>query len=208
MSKGFITILMFLCAAFSYKSVNAQPMTKIVAECTITYAVSIEGGNNGQTIKTLYIKGKKTRSEISNPSFSQATIFDNKEGNAVVMKEVGDDKYISFFTADQWKEKNRIWDSSTVSITSETKVILNLACRKAIIQTKSGNRYNVYFTTGMTASATENPYQFKNITGLVLEYESESKEGKGIECKATDISFIPVPAAKFAIPTSGYRVIK
>ncbi len=186
---------------------NAQPVTKIVAECTISYAVSIEG-NNGQTLKTLYIKGQKTRSEISNSSFFQATIFDNKDGSAVVMKEVGGDKYISFFTVDQWKEKNSIWDSSTISITNETKKILNYTCRKAVIKTRGGNQYSVYFTTELTASATENPYQFKKITGLVLEYQSESKKGRNIECKATNIRFIPVPAAKFTIPTSGYRVIK
>lgn len=197
-----ITYLIVICNV-----AQAQLSSKMVAECTITYSVSVDGNNNSQTTKTLYIKGRKTRSEISNPSFQQSTIFDNKEGNAVVMKEVGGDKYISFFNAGQWKEKNSFWDSSTLTITNETKKILTYTCRKAVVKTKNGNNYIFYYTTDLTASATENPYQFKSITGVILEYESESKDGKSVECKATDISFIPVPAAKFTIPTSGYRVI-
>ena len=208
MTRIFATILIIFSGFTFGVEVKAQAVSKIIAECTITYSVTIEGSNNGQTVKNLYIKGRKTRSEISNSSFYQATLYDNKEGSAVVMKEVGGDKYISFFTAAEWKEKNNIWDSSTITLTSETKKIVSYNCRKAIIQTKNGNRYNVYFTTDMTASATENPYQFKNITGLILEYESESKDGRNVKCMATDISFIPVPAAKFVIPTSGYRVIK
>lgn len=184
MNRVFVKLFLSgICLFVVCNAAQAQFSPKIVAECTITYSVSIDNSNNSQTIKKLYIKGRKTRSEISNASFLQATLFDNKEGNAVVMKEVGGDKYISFFNADEWKEKNNFWDSSILTITSETRKILTYTCRKALIQTKNGNSYSFYYTTDLTASATENPYQFKKITGIVLEYESESKDGKSIGIK-------------------------
>ena len=70
-----------------------------------------------------------------------------------------------------------------------------------------GSHFVVYFTADINASATENPYQFKDIPGLILEYESGTGEGKNIEFIATDINFSPVPAAKFAIPTTDYRIL-
>lgn len=185
-----------------------QPV-KIVAECTIAYSVNIDGmPGNANTNKTLYIKGRKVRSEIQSPFFYQATIFDNKSGDAVILKEVGNDKYISLFNAGEWREKNKEWKDVSVNITGENKKLLNYNCRKAIIRTSEGIEYIVYFTTELNASATENPFQFKNITGLVLEYELQSEEGKNIQFVATNIDFSPVPAAKFAIPEAGYRIIK
>ena len=209
MKKFFQTsVCIMLLVSFSGMIISSAQTSKLVAECTITYSVDIQGNNRKEeTIKTLYIKGRKTRSEISNPAFYQATIFDNKTGEAIVLKEVGGDKYISSFSAEQWKEKNRLWDSSTVSITNQTKKIFNYICRKAIISLKDGSNYSVYFTTDLTASATENPYQFKNIPGLVLEYDSQTEKGKVIQLTAIDINFNPVPAARFIAPLTGYRAL-
>ena len=203
------TVLLFLIvfAVNSQLSIAQQP-PKIIAECTITYSVNMLGNDkNEETTKKLYIKGKKTRSEISNASFYQATIYDNKTGDAVVLKEVGKDKYLSHFDAEKWKEKNNRWNKATVTVTNETKMILNYICRKATITIKDGSRFVVFFTADLTASATENPYQFKDIPGLVLEYESQTNEGKSIEFKAVDINFNPVPAAMFTVPATGYRII-
>ena len=160
------------------------------------------------SVKHLFIKGRKTRSEITTATFNQATIFDNKSGEAVVLKELGGDKYISQFNAEQWKERNRQWDNISITFSNETKKILDYNCKKAIATVPSGDSFIVYYTVDLNASATENPYQFKGIPGLILEYKSENEEGKSIQFIATDINFSPVPAAKFTIPTSGYRIIQ
>jgi len=95
----------------------------------------------------------------------------------------------------------------TVKLTNESKTILGYPCKKAVATTKGGKRFTIYYTTGLAPTASENPYQFKNIPGIVLEYESETSEGKSITFKATNIDFSPVPAAKFEIPQSGYRIL-
>ncbi len=203
-SKSVCTGSLMLLTAF----VTAAQSAKLISECTITYSVDIEGNDKKEaTTKKLYIKGRKTRTEVSNASFYQAIIFDNKTGEAIVLKEVGGDKYLSTLTAEAWREKNKQWDSSTVSITNDTKRILNYTCRRAIVTLKEGSGYVVYFTTTLTASASENPYQFRAIPGLILEYDLQTEKGKNIVFKATDINFSPVPAAKFIAPTVGYRVL-
>ena len=51
-------------------------------------------------------------------------------------------------------------------------------------------------------------YQFKDIPGFPLEYETQSEDGKTrVRYTATKISLTPVPVAKFDIPKTGYRVL-
>ncbi len=202
-----VGIFIIFFSFFFFRSI-AQQTKKLVAECTITYSIKIsDNEKNEQTIKKLYIKGRKTRSEISLSSFYQATIFDNKTGEAVILKEIGGDKYISTFNAQQWKNRNKRWNNVSVKETNEMKNILNFPCRKVITTLQDGSSFAVYYTINLTASATENPFQFKNIPGLILEYESLGDNDKNIEFKAVDMNFSPVPAAKFTIPSSGYRIL-
>ncbi len=108
---GLFLLLFLFCA----KS-RSQTAAKFIADCSITYSVSLEGVENNLTTKTLFIKGRRIRTDINYSSFHQSTILDNKTGDAVVLKTIGTDKYISSFTAQQWKEKNDKWDSVKVSV--------------------------------------------------------------------------------------------
>jgi len=97
--------LLFIFLAFSCCVVYAQKQLTI-GDCTINYAVSGGDANTGKNLssisKTLYIKGKMTRVDISSSNFTQSTIYDSKTGTAVVLKEVGTVKYISTFPDDKW----------------------------------------------------------------------------------------------------------
>ncbi|TKK67003.1 GLPGLI family protein [Ilyomonas limi] len=202
MKRYYLLFFFLIITSFVF----AQP-AKTIGECTITYTIKI-ANDTGDAIKTLYIKGKKTRSEVESPSFTQTIIYDNKTGEATILRELNGEKYLSTFNAAQWKEKNKMWEGLKVKLTNESKTILGYNCKKAVAATKTGRSFVMYYTTAFAPSASENPYQFKNIPGLILEYESETGEGKNIMFKATKINFSPVPAAKFEIPTSGYRILE
>lgn len=189
--------LLMVCGVYAQQA-------KIIGECTITYTIDI-ANEAGSATKTLYIKGKKTRSEIVSPSFMQTTIYNDKTGDAVILRELNGEKYLSRLSAEKWKEKNKIWDGMTVKQTNESKTILGYTCKKAVATKKGGKSFVIYYTTNLAPTVSENPYQFKGIPGIVLEYESETSEGKSVVFKATKVDFSPVPAAKFEIPTSGYR---
>lgn len=53
----------------------------------------------------------------------------------------------------------------------------------------------------------ENAYQFKGIPGFVLEYEAQTEKGSKVQLTATLINLSPVPASKFQIPQTGYRML-
>ena len=54
----------------------------------------------------------------------------------------------------------------------------------------------------------EYEYQFKDLPGFALEYETNSEDGK-VKYKyfAEKITLTPVLAAKFDLPKSGYRIL-
>ncbi|HXL56930.1 MAG TPA: GLPGLI family protein [Chitinophagaceae bacterium] len=207
--KKLLPLLLFI---LPFKSSKAQRQITI-GDCTVTYSItgsdaSINSNLAGAT-KTLYIKGKMARIEITGTNYKQSVIYDNEKGTAVILKEVGAEKYMSTFNAAEWKKENRQFEGLAVTLTNETKTILGYECKKAIAHLKDGSSYNIYYATAIIPSASENPYQFKDIPGFILQYETfGNKNSSRITYTATLINFNPVPASRFEVPSSGYRVLK
>ena len=201
MKRSFLLISLFTLL----RSVANPQSTKIVGDCTVAYSIIVEDGTP-QASKLLYIKGNKTRVDITNASFTQSVICDHAEGTVVILKEVGSNKYISRLDREQWSAQNNKYDDMEVSFTNETKTILNYVCKKAVAKLKNGNSFSVYYAVGIAPSTSENPYQFKKIPGLVLQYEGEG-ETKKVQYIATKVDLSPVPVSKFEIPTKGYRAL-
>lgn len=204
-------LLLFILFYFPGILIAQNPV--VVGDCTVTYTIT--GGNASTNknlagaVKTFYLKGKLSRVDLSSPGFSQSIIYDNKTGTAVVLKEVGSEKYKSTYDAEQWKNENKAFDGLKLTVANERKTILGYECRKVIAVLKDGNSYSMYCATAIIPSSTENPYQFKDVPGFVLEYETSSgTTASKITFTATMINFNPVPASKFEIPSSGYRLLQ
>lgn len=188
-----------------FVNVAIPQSSKIIGDCTITYAITIEDGT-AQASKTLYIKGNKTRVDISNKAFTQSIIADHAEGSVVILKEVGNNKYMSTLDNQQWAAQNSKYDGMEITFTNETKTILNYPCKKAVAKLKNGSSFSVFYAVGIAPSTTENPYQFKKIPGLVLQFDGEGETRK-VSYIATRVDLSPVPVSKFEIPAKGYRTL-
>jgi hypothetical protein len=71
----------------------------------------------------------------------------------------------------------------------------------------NGDVFTLYFATAIMPSVKEFEYQFKDIQGLVLEYESIESQTRKVRYTATKINLSPVQASRFDIPTTGYRLL-
>ncbi len=203
--KRFLTA--FICVTVTGGTALAQA-PKVVADCTVKFDVSFGGGGSVKASKTVYIKGYEIRSDMVSPEFTQSTLYNSRQGTAVILREIGSAKYMSTLDAAKWKEFNKRYDGMQVTLSNESKTILGYECKKAVAQLKDGTVLNLYYATAIIPSVSENEYQFKGIPGFVLEYESEAESGKQkISFTATDMNLSPVPAAKFEVPTSGYRIL-
>jgi len=158
--------------------------------------------------KTLYIRGVKSRSELHTPNFVQAIIYDSKTDSSVVLRELGNTKYISFLSGESRRQKNLKYEGMKFNQTDEKKTILGYECQKVVTTLADGTSYNVYFTPSIVPSARGYEYQFKDLPGLVLEYEAILEKGNTkVTFTASNIDFTPVPVAKFDIPKTGYRLL-
>ncbi|MES2005671.1 MAG: hypothetical protein V4450_14225 [Bacteroidota bacterium] len=189
---------------------------RVVADCTITYAISTEDGSADKDIteslkastKNVYIKGNDSRTDLVSPSFTQSLIYNKNTGNAVILREFGNNKFMTKLDHARWAAENKKYEGMTVSLlTTEVKTILGYECKKALLQLKDGTAYALYYATAIIPSVKEYEYQFKDIPGFVLEFETQEADSKKIKYTATKINLSPVQASRFDIPTSGYRLL-
>ena len=200
-------ILLFVCLAVSM-AVRAQ---KVVSELTLVYDYSVNPTDDGKpgsptnnAIHTVYIKGNKSRSEISNSMFSSTTIFDGNTGFGVILREVSGQKLLIRLSPDNWAERNRMYDGIVYKNTTETKEIAGYKCIKAIGQTPSGATITVYYTRDIVPENKQYEPPFRTLDGLPLEYELTNGNVR-IRYRISRINLNPVPASKFDVPNSGYR---
>jgi len=184
---------------------------KSVSELTLVYDYSVVSASGGgrqeateNAIHTVYIKGDKSRSEISNSLFSSTTIFDGNTGFGVILKEVSGQKLLIRMNPDNWAERIRMYDGIVFKNTNETKEIAGYKCFKAIGQTSSGAMITVYYTRDIIPQNRQYEPPFRSLDGLPLEYELTNGNVK-IRYKIARIDLNPVPVSKFDIPGSGYR---
>lgn len=205
--KKFLSIVSLLFTTTLFAQNKTQ---RVVAECTVDYSISIGGENTDAakaSSKTVYIKGVHSRVDWVSSAFTQTVLYDKAEGNAVILREIGNNKLMTKLDNAAWKNQNKQFDGASISLDTATKVILGYECKKAVLTLKSGTVINLFYAVNIIPSVKEFEYQFKEVPGFVLEYESVESDGKKVKYTATKINLNPVVASKFEVPTSGYRIV-
>ena len=200
-----LLMLMGFCLLLQY---TAQAQKKI-SELTLVYDYSVsindvKSEGIGNAVHTIYIKGNKSRSEMSNSLFSSTTIFDASTGFAVILKEVSGQKLLIRLNPENWAEKNLMYDGIAYKNTTDTKEIAGYKCVRATGQTRAGMTISVYYTRDVIPENRQYDPAFKNLDGLPLEYELTNGNVK-IKYGVSKINLNPVPASKFDFPNTGYR---
>ncbi len=198
---------------FSFKSYSQQ---KIVSECTVDFTVTASEGDADwqqslkNTTKTVYIKGTKSRVDLvsTSPSYIQSTFYDLKKDSAVLLREFGNNKFMSYLDENKWKAQNKKYEGIQFNDVNESKIILGYDCKKLQAQLTNGSTFTLFYSASIIASNKIYEYQFKDVPGFVLEYEFIGDQNKGkITYTASKINFNPVPIQKFDLPKSGYRIL-
>jgi len=203
-------VFLFSFLVFS-SGVNAQ---KTLTDGTLVYNMSVETGSgepkmadmlDGATT-TIYLKDNKSRSELVSSLGREATIYDATSGKGVILKDYSGQKLMITLTPQNWQENNKKYEGITFTNTSETATIAGFTCKKAVAKLKNGTSFTVYYTPDISISNKSYDAQFKTLQGLPVQYEMESGKMK-FKFTLASISYNSVPATKFEIPTSGYRVL-
>ncbi|NCI47929.1 hypothetical protein [Sediminibacterium soli] len=190
---------------------------RVVAECTVTYAMSADSAAGVDkdvlaslkaTTKTVYIKANDCRSDLVSPTYQQTILYNKLSGAATILREFGQNKFMTKMDNTRWAAENRKYEGMSVTLVpSEIRTILGYECRKAVIQLRDGGNFTLFYAANIIPSVREFEYQFRDVPGFVLEYESQEGDKGRIRYTATKINLSPVQASRFDIPTSGYRLL-
>lgn len=175
----------------------------IVSDVTIQYSLS--GSAVDAATKTVYFKGRMIRTDLQSVNYHQTLINNTK--NIVLLKEIGNEKYLMNLPPDYWKKENERFENSKISFTEKTENILGYECKNAVLTLSDGTRYNIFYTPKMNTAVPENSYEFGQFPGLVLKYEITGPKDGTIVSTASSISLDIIPKSKFDIPSTGYRVL-
>ncbi|RYY66849.1 MAG: hypothetical protein EOO12_02935 [Chitinophagaceae bacterium] len=205
------TVYALLAPLLLATGVHAQ---KKLSEATISYDIVINTGTerpraadffDGAT-NTVYLKGNKSRSEMVSSLGTEATIIDEPGKSYYSVKEFGAQKYIIRMTESNWKEANRRFEDVQFGFTNESKTILGYKCLKAVGRLSDGSSFVVWYTPDLVPENKTFQYVNRNLPGLAMEYESNVGTTK-ITFTVSKINMSPVPAAKFDLPKSGFRIM-
>jgi GLPGLI family protein len=136
----------------------------------------------------------------------QATIIDDVKNTISVLKEYGDQKYLIQLTPADWKDANKRYEGVTFNFTDESKTIAGYNCKKAVGKLATGTSFSVWYTPDLVPENKDFQNANKSLPGLAMEYEA-SMGNLIVTYTVSKISFSPVPAAKFDLPKTGYRVL-
>jgi hypothetical protein len=203
-------ITLLLLSAFA---VIATSFTGTIPfEGKIVYSIDISGDKMPPEAKsmmagstsTVYIKGTKTRSDISMGPQTTSSIFDAQTHTSVMLMEMMGNKYkIKNDPAKKDEKKSDV----KVNVTTETKTIAGFLCKKAEVtvtdQKGSSHMTNIWFTEQIANhmnTSDDRGAQFKDIKGMPLEYEVQSPNGMSMKMIATSVSKETVADSKFEIP--------
>ena len=209
MKSRFWSLFLFLTVGIV---ANAQ---KKFTEGTISYDVVITTGSekpknadflDGTTVVN-YIKGDKSRTEMVSPLGTLTTVYDGEKNAIVILKDIGEQKYMITLTPNDWKDANKKYDGMTFIYEDGEKTILDYKCKKAVAKLKDGTTYTVWYAPDLVSQNKNFQYETSSLPGLAMEYEMVNAKGEKTTYTVSKISFSPVPASKFDLPKSGYRIM-
>ncbi len=211
MKKIFYSVTMAALVLLSSNMLMAQ---RRLTEATISYDIVINTNDaapkaadflDGAT-SVIYLKANSSRSEMISALGTQSTIVDGKTGNVTVLKEYGEQKFMINMTPAEWKESNKKYENVTFTYEEDYKTIQGYKCQKAVGKLADGSTFVVYFTKDLLPMNKDFQYLNRNLPGLAMQYEASLGKMK-VMYTVSNISFDPVPQAKFDLPKSGFRVM-
>jgi|AntRauTorckE6833_2_1112554.scaffolds.fasta_scaffold12525_1 hypothetical protein len=155
---------------------------------------------------TLYIKGKKSKTEMISPMMTRNTIKDAEAMNAVTLLEVMGQKYAIEQTKEEIMEERASKDTPELEFTDNTKTIAGYEAKEVIVTPEGKEPYSIYYTPKIGGKAMNfDSHIFKNIDGLPLEFRIENEQFE-MKMTATEITEEKVSSDAFDVPDDYKKV--
>ena len=196
----------FIVCFLSCLVLQLQAQTKVVGECAITYEIhqiSKTGDISLLGQKYIFIKGNSCKTVLKTPQLTQTLIFNTQQDTAIILKEIGLNKLLQYILYTSISPVNLVAAKKNGLINS----ILNYPCASITLTWADGNTMDVVYTTDILPTVTVYEQAFKEIPGLVLNYQLTTKEGNRILYTATKVDLSPITLNVFEVNKNNYQQI-
>ncbi len=190
----------------SFAVFQLQAQTKVVGECAITYdihQISMKGDTSLVGQKQIFIKGNSCKTILKTPAFTQTLIFNTQQDTAIILKEIGMNKFLQYILYASMQPVNLVASKKNAN----TSTLLDYPCETITLSWADGNSMEVTYTNLFIPTVTVYEQAFKEIPGLVMRYQLTSKEGNKILYNANKIDLSPITLNVFEVNKSNYQQI-
>jgi hypothetical protein len=196
-----IIVCFLSCVVF-----QAQAQTKVVGECAITFDIQQITSNGDTSIvgqKQIFIKGNSCKTILKTPAFTQTLIFNTQQDTAIILKEIGMNKFLQYILFASMQPVNLVASKKN----GTTSTLLDYPCETITLTWADGNTMEVTYTTFIIPNVTVYEQAFKEIPGLVMRYQLTTKEGSKILYSANKFDLSPITLNVFEVNKSNYQQI-
>jgi len=196
-----IIVCFLSCVVF-----QSQAQTKVVGECAITYDIHQIASNGDTSLvgqKQIFIKGNSCKTILNTPAFTQTLIFNTQQDTAIILKEIGLNKFLQYILYASMQPVNLVASKKNGTIST----ILDYPCETITLSSADGNAMEVTYTTVIIPTVTVYEQAFKEIPGLVMRYQLTTKEGNKIMYSANKVDLSPITLNVFEVNKSNYQQI-
>ncbi len=201
--------LIFFCCLFTAQAqrrlTEATLVYKIVVDDTDAVARSLHDAD--AAISTCYLKGTNSRTDLITSAGKQSTLYLSKTAQVVLLKEYGNQRYMTRLSLPQWEESNKKYRQATLRFSLDTLRLAGYLCNKALATIDDSTTFTIWFTKELNPLNKEFLPMAGLVPGLILSFETLSGETK-VRYEIDKILLNPVPQLLFDIPASGYRLLE
>ena len=181
-------------------------------DVTLTYSISINAPQNKNMEKafngatyTVFLKGGESRTEMHSNLGTESSLYNNKTGQGVILKEYSGQKLMITLTRENWKQKNQLFHSLIFSSGTTVSKIGNFEVKPGEA-TLDGKPFMVFYSNTSLLPNSDYNNAFGNLKGIPVKYDLKSGN-LTFTYTLTSISYEIIPAAKFELPKTGFRVM-
>lgn len=204
-------ILAIGCVLFFAAGLQAQ---RRLTEATLVYKVLRVGADSldsqsattEQALSTCYLKGANSRTDLVTSVGKQSTIFISKSPQVVLLKEYGNQRYLTRLTRAQWERSNDRYKDARIDLMPDTGRIKGYRCAKALVTLTDSSVYTIWYTSELLPLNKEFLPLAGAVPGLILSFETWLGNAK-VRYEIEQVVMAPVPQLLFDIPESGYRLL-
>ena len=219
-NRHFISITLLLSLSFLLQDAMAQGQAKdspeVIKNLIISYDINASADTKKTVLadvydggtKTIFIQNNQARVRLVSLMRIESIYFlpgTDTSKFACRVKESGKDKYKHTIGLSEWNAMNAKYDGDSCELFTDSLMILDYKCRKAVIHLKGDDKQiTVYYTDSLKPVSKKIEPAFAGIPGLVLQYSYEFKSGV-ITYTAGSISFEKADPKIFVLPAKGFK---